>query len=62
MYDILELPDPKYKFKFMKPLTYFMRKPQFSDSETKVRYKLQNKSLKEMSLLRPRMRCCLTQP
>ena len=36
LYETLELPDPKYKFKFMKPLTYFMRKPQFSDSETKV--------------------------
>ena len=36
LYEILELPDPKYKFKFMKPVTYFMRQTRFSDSETKV--------------------------
>ena len=25
LYEILDLPDPKYKFKFLKPVTYFMR-------------------------------------
>lgn len=25
LYEIIDLPDPKYKFKFLKPVTYFMR-------------------------------------
>ena len=36
LYEIMDLPDPKYKFKFLKPVTYFMRQTMFSDSETKV--------------------------
>ena len=36
LYEILDLPDPKYKYKFLKPVTYFMRSPNFEDSETKV--------------------------
>ena len=36
IYEILEMPEPKFRLKIYKPLNYFMRKAEFQDGETKV--------------------------